>query len=156
MRVIPLFLACLTPLAAAMPLKKGNTWIWQVKDWNLNYTTWRTAVLLDSSHVDSGTSWSLLVRDSVTGKQDTATILSRHDGIQCWTTTSAWAPWDPTPPTAADLALMSFYDHSNPLDNSIVAWGGKLPGGEWPMGLRRSGTGILPVRWRELVGWLRP
>jgi len=126
MRVIPLLLACLTPLAAAMPLKKGNTWIWQVKDWNLNYTTWRTAVLLDSSHVDSGTSWSLLVRDSVTGKQDTATLIARRDGSQYWTAVSAWAPWDPAPPSNLDLWKMTNEWGYELYSNGHLPWGGSF------------------------------
>ena len=117
------FLLALASLAVALPLKKGNTWTWQVTDWHLHYRTWRTAVLLDSARVDSGTEWNLLVRDSVTGKRDTATLLSRPDGSQCWIVTSAWAPWDPAPPSARDLAQMG--GHSYPLAlNSQLAWGG--------------------------------
>jgi hypothetical protein len=130
-----LLLLSVAALVSALPLKKGNTWTWNLHDWSVNYQTWRTATLIDSTPVDSGTSWYLLVRDSVTGKKDTATLLAKRDGSQHWTRTSAWFPWDPNPPTASELALMAAntmdandYPSSLPsytlIQDSVVSWGG--------------------------------
>jgi hypothetical protein len=133
-RTALLLLAC-SNLSGAMPLHKGNTWTWKLRDWSVNYQTWRTATLIDSTPVDSGTSWHLLVRDSVTGRKDTATLLAKRDGSQHWKRTSAWFPWDPNPPTTSDLALIASYttteyvaqfggDIYPSVMDSVVPWGG--------------------------------
>jgi len=88
----------------AIPLHIGETWTWQVAN------TWRSARVLDSVPVDTGSAaakwrkghaiasqWRLEARDSVSKAMDTGTILAWPDGIQIWIHPTAMLPWEPSP-----------------------------------------------------------
>jgi hypothetical protein len=83
--------------ASAIPLKKGDTWTWVVRNRATNDSSFRTATVLDSVLRDSGTAWFVQGRDSATRKQDTGLLLARPNGSQSWLHASRWLPWDPQP-----------------------------------------------------------
>ena len=122
-------------LAAAMPLKKGATWTWVVRNRATNDSTFRTATVLDSVQRDSGAAWFVQGRDSATGRMDTAVLLARPDGSQSWLHGSRWLPWDPQPWRGI---VGDFYAGSGPAsgafpyatDTAGLPWGSLFQGAD--------------------------
>jgi len=84
---LPILLAA--SLSLAMPLKPGNTWTWSVGNIGASANGWVTATVLGSARHDSGTAWTISVRDSATRATDTAVALERSDKSQAWLKGSA-------------------------------------------------------------------
>lgn len=72
-------------LSQALPLRTGNTWTWSVRTSGSDTTTnWITATVLRSGKHDSGTAWTIAVRDSANRSTDTAIAVERPDKSQAW------------------------------------------------------------------------
>lgn len=128
---LPLLLAA--TLVDALPLKKGNTWTWSVRSPYVfdSATNWETATVVGSARHDSGTAWTLVVRDSAKHKTDTSIVVERPDKSQAWLKGSSnlaleLQPWD-----GARLELRNA--------SSILA----------PWGIKSS----LPADWNKISGY---
>jgi hypothetical protein len=171
-----LLLLSTVALASALPLKKGNTWTWRLHNTTTDSTNWRTATVIDSARHDSGIAWRLVVRDSGSRAQDTATILRRKDGSQNWMKASQWILWDPNPPTATDWRLWDS-GQEIPEDTASIPWGrvltNKIIGGNAcnlfyqrnnsgvPAGCRTfapfeiyDSSSLPPMEWTDSLGFL--
>lgn len=79
-----LSILCAAAASLAMPLKSGNTWTWSVGTIGASTNAWVTAAVIGSARHDSGTAWTISVRDSATRTTDTAVALERSDKTQAW------------------------------------------------------------------------
>ncbi|MBK9577141.1 MAG: hypothetical protein IPK50_04525 [Fibrobacterota bacterium] len=95
-------LLCAASFADAIPLKVGESWVWQVWDRDSTTSTYKTARVLESSPCEQGTVWLVLGRDSLTQHQDTAKILERKNGRQSWLRASKNLAFELMPYSASD------------------------------------------------------
>ena len=95
-----------TSFAAAIPLRIGKSWVWQVSDRGSTYATYRSARVLDSHSVEQGKVWALEARDSMDGRRDTARILELPGGRQMWLEVSPLLRWELQPYQEPDTAYV--------------------------------------------------
>ncbi|MBK8803722.1 MAG: hypothetical protein IPN71_17065 [Fibrobacteres bacterium] len=95
-------LLCAATFAAAIPLKMGESWVWQVTNRNNMDLTYRSVTVIDSQSVTQGKVWTLLARDSMQGSQDTAKIFVSDKGHQRWLRGSMLLSWEPGPYSKQD------------------------------------------------------
>lgn len=158
-------------LGHALPLKTGNTWTWTIRTPGSDTATgWVTATVVRSAHHDSGTAWTISVRDSSVRYLDTAIALERPDGSQAWLVGATALALELQPWDGSKLELQN---HSS----KLAPWGleSSMPGlWEWAQGygyalqpapggrsnggieLRRSDAGSLAALpegvWIDTVG----
>ncbi|HOX51189.1 MAG TPA: hypothetical protein PKY05_06865 [Fibrobacteria bacterium] len=97
---------CAATFAAAIPLKVGESWVWQVSNRDNLDLTWRSAVVVDSQRIPEGNVWSLVARDSGLKESDTARVLVRPNGRQNWLRQSRFLGWELEPRRADDTDVV--------------------------------------------------
>jgi hypothetical protein len=115
-------LLLLASLAAAIPLRKGASLVYEVERGWENDTTIATLMVKDSLVTDSGTLWMVAVRDSLLGgsriRIDSATLLDRGNDT-VWTHPSCLMAWDASQRKTASVGG-SWYVGSPPAVQDIV------------------------------------
>lgn len=100
---------------SALPFRLGATLDYTVVRDSGRATTTTSLRMLDSLHTDSGTVWSVAIRDSVheTGlvRQDTALVRRAHahegsDSLVVWDRPSCLAAWEPEPYRSATASTL--------------------------------------------------
>lgn len=133
----------LATLAQAIPLRKGETWTWQVT----NPPKWGDtsgariasiqARIIDSealtpslsawrvSKATGGTLWRIEAWNPSTGAKDTGRILASPDGTQTWDRYSHLLLWEPVPrqqlAPSANLAV-ALFDFTAPYSSDSISW----------------------------------
>ncbi|GEM_PF-3385011 len=98
-------LLCAATIAAAIPLHIGESWAWQVTNRDSLDLTYRSAVVVDSTRIPAGKVWTLVARDSVLKKSDTAKILVWPNGRQTWLRQSVYLNWELQPRDSGDTSI---------------------------------------------------
>lgn len=131
----------LAALAGAMPLQKGNSWVWRVIDLRTNQIEYRSATVTESvvpnDSFPQGTLWTLAVHDSSSDRADTAKIIANGTS-QMWSKGSSLLPIEPLPWNGTDVswgrvAFASLRDQST-MESYSMGSNGTISG-SW-----RSGT----------------
>ncbi len=99
-------LLCAATIAAAIPLHIGESWAWQVTNRDSLDLTYRSAVVVDSTRIPAGKVWTLVARDSVLKKSDTAKILVWPSGRQTWLRQSRFLSWELQPRDPGDTTVV--------------------------------------------------
>ncbi|MBK8803723.1 MAG: hypothetical protein IPN71_17070 [Fibrobacteres bacterium] len=91
-------LLCAATVAAAIPLKMGESWVWQVCDRDSTTLAFHRGTVIGSRLIPEGTLWQIQGCDTLSSACDTGMIFERRDGKQRWLKISSFLRFELQPP----------------------------------------------------------
>jgi hypothetical protein len=158
-------LLLLNALHSGLPLHAGATWTWEVTDHRIGSQILRTATAVDSTADDSGSVWTLSVKDSASDPGTKDTLRVAPDGTQKWVTYDRrklnWIlkPWDTA--SSKEWASILLNGYSPGWSTSVHEADAQYPA-PYITTNRSIGmssywveAGVTPILWDSLHGLMR-